>query len=120
MADVEQHEVLLADAGIEVLLDLRGRQRAVVDRDQAQHAFPLAIGRGLVAEHQREGVVPVGEAAAALRVGIAGVHAVHVEAAAFDRAVGHDHVLQRRLRVHVGGARQQRRVPLAPVLSLRV
>ena len=67
VADVEQHEVLLADAGLEVLLDLRRRQRAVVDRDQAQHALPLAVGRGLVAEHQREGVVPVGERAAALR-----------------------------------------------------
>ena len=98
-----------------------GRERAVVDGDHAHHAFPLAVGRGLVAEHQREGVVPVGETAAALRVGVARVHAVHVEAAAFDRAVGQHDVLQRRLRVHVGRVGQQHRVAVgAGLVAARV
>ena len=61
----EQQEELLADADGHVLLDLRLGERAVVDRDQAQHALPLAVAGDLVAEHQRERVVPVVEVAAA-------------------------------------------------------
>ena len=45
VAHREQQEELLADAGLEVLLDLRRRQRAVVDRDQAEHALDTADRR---------------------------------------------------------------------------
>ena len=110
--DAEQHEELLADAGLEVLLDLLQVQRAVVDRDQADHARPLAVVADFVAEHEGEAVVPVAERAAAGAVEVAGELAVHVDAAAVDRVEGHHDVLQRSLQalVRVRGRQLRRAV----------
>src|SRR4029077_12734371 len=78
-ADAEQQVVLLANAGREVLLDLRRGERAVVDGDELDDALPLALTGGLVAEHQREAAVPVGERAALGRIRIAAIDAVDVD-----------------------------------------
>jgi hypothetical protein len=40
LAHVEQQEVLLADTDVEVLRDLLGGQRAVVNRDEANRSRP--------------------------------------------------------------------------------
>src|SRR5438477_4957062 len=88
---------LLPDAGGEVLLDLCRRERAVVDGDELDHALPLALTGGLVAEHQCEGAVPVGERAALGRIGIAAPDPVDVDLLAVDRIVGEHQMLQRRL-----------------------
>ena len=97
-ADIEQQEVLLADAGGEVLLDLRGGQRAVVDGDELDDALPRMLTGDLITDHEREGVVPVGERAALGRIDVAGEHAVDIEPLAVDRIVGQHHVLQGGLR----------------------
>src|SRR5947209_15384459 len=63
----------ISNAGGEVLLHLRRRERAVVDGDELDDALPLALTGGLVAQHQCEGAVPVGERAALGRIGIAAI-----------------------------------------------
>ncbi len=56
-----------------------------MDSDQPRHAEPLTVARGLVAEDQREAVIPAVERAAVDRIHVAGEYAVDVQPAAVDR-----------------------------------
>ncbi len=91
-----------------------------MDGDQSQHTLPLPVARGFVTEHEGERIVPVGKrTAAATRIHIARVGAVHIDAAAVHRVVGQHDVLQRSLRVTISGRGQQRRltVPIGLVAA---
>ena len=92
--DTEQQEVLLADPCFEVLLDLGSRERAVVDRDEPQHARPRTVVAHLVTQNECEAVVPVGQRAAACAIHVAGELAVHVDATAVDGVERNDYVLK--------------------------
>ncbi len=83
--DGEQQVEAFADARVEVLRDLALGERAVVDDHHARDPLPDAVVADLVAEHQREGVVPVREQARRRRVRVRSQLAVHVDAAAVHR-----------------------------------
>ncbi len=113
--DAEQQVEFLTDAYVEVLHDLRGRQRELVDRHHAQRTLPQAVTAGLVAEHEGEGVVPVDQRARLRRIPLRDELAVNVDLASrpvavIDRAVGCDNVLQGRLQDLVGIRRGQLRL----------
>src|SRR5690606_4410133 len=84
MLDAEQQEEPLADAGGEVLLDLSLRQHPVVNGDEPYHAGPRPVAGDLVAEHERERVVPVGQRAAGSGF-LRDEHPVDVNPPALDR-----------------------------------
>ena len=121
MLDAEQQEVLLADAGVEVLLNLRRCEYAIVDRDEADHARPGAITRDFVAEHESEGVVPVGQQCRPVQDPVrCNEHAVDIDLAALDRVESHDDVLQRRLQHLSRVGRGDLRVAVAVRLAVRL
>ena len=65
LRDVEAQQQPLADAGLEVLLDLRVGERLLVDREQADLALPRPAAVRLGAEREAVARIPVPEAATA-------------------------------------------------------
>ena len=110
LGDAEQQVVFLPDPDIEVLYNLLGRERGIVNRHHANGARPgIGAGSG-VAQHHGVGLAPVIEQAAARGIDIAAEAAVDVNLAPLHRVVGDHHVLQAGLGqfgVVVGGQRRR-------------
>ena len=112
MADVKQQEVFFTDAHVEVFRHLVLGQHAIVHGQQAQLALPGSLARGFVTQHQGETIIPdiVDRRDTGHRIGNVLQHAVDVNAAAVNRVVIRNHVLQARLGdfITVGAGRQER------------
>ncbi len=92
---VEQQEVLLADAGIEVLQDLGGRESAAVDGSKLDRASPPLFARDFATHSQSKRAVPARQRATASGVLVGGQRAIDIQLLAIDRIVGQHDVLQR-------------------------
>ena len=85
MGYAEQQEELLANAHVVVGGNLLCGEGTVVDGKHPDRAFPGRFTVRLIAQHQGETVVPVGQQAGGIRVDITGGFAIHKNFAATVR-----------------------------------